>query len=101
MAAGRPSSPGYKGGLETLLGTYRFPLYAHLHRHGSSRDEAADFTRAFVAKLMEKQYLKGVGPRPGKFRSFLLTVLKHFISNERGRARLLAGMLLYAVPPLR
>lgn len=87
MAAGRPSSEGYQEALETLLETYWFPLYAYLRRHGSSRDEAADFTQAFFAKMMEKQYLKGVGPRPGKFRSFLLTALKHFISNERDRAR--------------
>ncbi|MBN2270169.1 MAG: sigma-70 family RNA polymerase sigma factor, partial [Sedimentisphaerales bacterium] len=87
MAAGRPSSEGYQEALETLLGMYWFPLYAYLRRHGSSRDQAADFTQAFFAKLMEKQYLKGVEPRPGKFRSFLLAALKHFISNQRDRDR--------------
>lgn len=87
IAAASPSSQGYEQALETLLETYWFPLYAYLRRHGSSRDEAADFTQAFFAKMMEKQYLKGIGPRPGKFRAFLLTALKHFISNERDRAR--------------
>jgi len=85
-AAGRPASPDYRQAMETLLRTYWFPLYAYLRRNGHNANEAADYTQAFFTRMLEKQYLKSVAPKPGKFRSFLLTALKHFLANERDRA---------------
>lgn len=86
-AAGRPSSPDYRKALETLLQSYWFPLYAYLRRNGCKPDQAADFTQAFFTRVLEKQYLKSVAPKGGKFRSFLLVALKHFVANQRDRAR--------------
>jgi RNA polymerase sigma factor (sigma-70 family) len=87
MAAGRPKSASYQQALETLCKTYWFPLYAYLRRHGYESHKAEDYTQAFFAGLLAKHGLRLADPKRGKFRSFLLASLKHFLSNERARAR--------------
>jgi RNA polymerase sigma factor (sigma-70 family) len=87
MAAGRPKSASYQQALETLCQTYWFPLYAYLRRHGYKSHEAQDYTQAFFTALLDKGGLGLADPKRGKFRSFLLASLKHFLSNERARAR--------------
>ncbi len=87
MAAGRPKSASYWQALETLCRTYWFPLYAYLRRHGNDSHQAQDYTQAFFTALLAKGGLGLADPKRGKFRSFLLASLKHFLSNERARAR--------------
>jgi RNA polymerase sigma factor (sigma-70 family) len=87
MAAGRPKSASYRQALETLCKTYWFPLYAYLRRHGYESHKAEDYTQAFFAALLAKGGLRLADPKRGKFRSFLLASLKHFLSNERARER--------------
>jgi RNA polymerase sigma factor (sigma-70 family) len=87
LAAGRPKSASYQKALETLCRTYWFPLYAYLRRNGYDSHRAQDYTQAFFAGLLAKGGLSLVDPKRGKFRSFLLASLKHFVSNERARAR--------------
>jgi len=87
MAAGRPKSASYRQALETLCRTYWFPLYAYLRRHGYDSHQAQDFTQAFFTGLLAKGGLGLADPKRGKFRSFLLASLKHFLSNERAHAR--------------
>ncbi len=87
MAAGRPKSASYQQALETLCKTYWFPLYAYLRRHGCDSNQAEDYTQAFFTGLLAKGGLRLADPKRGKFRSFLLGSLKHFLSNERARAR--------------
>jgi len=86
LAAGHSSSPRHEPALSELCQTYWFPLYAYLRRRGYDAHEAADYTQAFFAQMLDKDYLKKVKPKPGKFRSFLLTALKNFVANERARA---------------
>lgn len=87
MAAGRPKSASYQQALETLCKTYWFPLYAYLRRHGCDSNQAEDYTQAFFTGLLAKGGLRLADPKRGKFRSFLLGSLKHFLSNERARAK--------------
>jgi len=87
MAAGRPKSASYRQALETLCQTYWFPLYAYLRRHGYDSHQAEDYTQAFFAGMLARGGLRLAAPKRGKFRSFLLVSLKHFLSNERARAR--------------
>ena len=87
MAAGRPKSASYQQALETLCKTYWFPLYAYLRRQGYDSHRAEDYVQAFFAGLLAKHGLRLADPKRGKFRSFLLASLKHFLSNERARAR--------------
>ena len=66
---------------------YWYPLYAFVRRQNYGPDEAQDLTQAFFARLLEKHYLDDYVRDRGRFRSFLLTALKHFLSNERDHAR--------------
>ena len=82
MAAGKPGTTDYEHSLETLCQTYWFPLYAYLRRHGYNSDLAEEHTQAFFAGLLTKHGLRLADPKRGKFRSFLLVALKHFLANE-------------------
>lgn len=75
--------------LEELYETYWHPLYAFVRRQGHDPDSASDLTQAFFTELLENDFLKAVGPSGGRFRSFLLASLKHFLSHERDRERAL------------
>jgi RNA polymerase sigma-70 factor (ECF subfamily) len=56
-------------------------------RLGHTAEDAHDFTQGYFALLIEKDYLGDVRLREGRFRAFLLTSFKHFLSKERDRAR--------------
>ncbi len=85
LAAGSPESTRYKEALETLCRTYWFPLYAFLRRLGHDRHQAEDCIQGFFTNLLEKRGLRLVDPKYGKFRSFMLAALKHFLADQRGR----------------
>jgi RNA polymerase sigma-70 factor (ECF subfamily) len=73
--------------MEELARTYWPPLYAYLRRNGHPPEQAEDLTQAFFARLIEGNVLGSVDAAKGKFRSFVLAALKHFVSNERDRER--------------
>jgi len=75
--------------LESLCQTYWYPLYVFVRRQGYDQDVARDLTQAYFAELLEKNFLKDVEPGLGRFRSFLLASLKHFLTHERDRAKAL------------
>lgn len=75
--------------LGTLCEAYWYPLYGFVRHQGYSADEAADLVQGFFAVLLEKHYLDDADPGVGRFRSFLLASLKHFLSNERDKERAL------------
>jgi RNA polymerase sigma-70 factor (ECF subfamily) len=72
--------------LETLCRSYWAPLYAYIRREGYGVEDAQDLTQEFFRRLLEKDYLAHLRDQRGKFRSFLLTFLKHFLSDQRDRA---------------
>ena len=85
LAAGHQSSPDAQQALESLCQTYWYPLYAFVRRRGKQPEEARDLTQEFFARVLEKDYLNAADPERGRFRSFLLTVFKRFLSNEHDR----------------
>lgn len=86
LSAAEPrNSARAKESLEKLCRAYWSPLYAFVRRQGESPHDAQDLTQSFFARLLEKDYLKDVDRNKGRFRSFLLSALKHFLSNERDR----------------
>ena len=86
-AAQDPGAPQVREALATLCSTYWYPLYAYIRRQGYSADEAQDLTQGFFAELLEQQALEVADAAKGKFRSFLLTACKHYLSHERDKAR--------------
>jgi RNA polymerase sigma-70 factor (ECF subfamily) len=87
LAAGDPASPQSREALAALCASYWYPLYAFVRRQGYDADQAQDLTQEFFARLLEKDYLRVVDREKGKFRSFLLACLRHFLLNEYDRAR--------------
>ncbi len=72
--------------LETLARTYWMPLYAFIRRRGAAPAEAQDLTQGFFARLLEKDWLLSADAERGRFRTFLLTALTRFLSDEHDRA---------------
>ena len=87
LAAREQHNPEAQGALASLCETYWYPLYAFVRRQGNNPDEARDLTQSYFLALLEKDYLADVKPEAGRFRSFLLASMKHFLSKERDRAR--------------
>jgi RNA polymerase sigma-70 factor (ECF subfamily) len=86
LAAGRGGGAEAHEALSRLCESYWYPLYAFVRRWGYDADRAQDLTQEFFAKMLEKRYLQAADPARGRFRSFLLASLKHFLANERDRA---------------
>ena len=81
------SSPLAAAALEKLCRAYWYPLYVYVRRQGEDEESAKDLTQGFFARLLEKRYLAQAQREKGKFRSFLLASLKHFLSDEWDKAR--------------
>jgi|SRR5258706_4281333 len=86
LAAAREPSPEASHALAELCGTYWYPLYAYVRRKGYDVSDAQDLTQGFFAKFLEKNYVGAVDRRKGKFRSFLLASLEHFLAKQWTRA---------------
>ena len=87
VAAGDAHREEASDALSELCETYWHPLYAYVRRRGYSAPDAQDLTQGFFARLLEKQAIQVADPERGKFRSFLLASIDHFLANERDRAR--------------
>ena len=73
--------------LEQLCRDYWFPLYAFVRSRGHSVADAQDLTQAFFANLLESGGFASADRDRGRFRSYLLGAMKHFLANEWHRAR--------------
>jgi RNA polymerase sigma-70 factor (ECF subfamily) len=89
LAARDGSDEQARQALESLFQAYWLPLFAFVRRQGHDPESASDLTQAYFTTLIEKGFLKAVEPSAGRFRSFLLTSLKHFLSHERDREQAL------------
>ena len=87
ITAGDSAAPGARQALEALCKNYWYPLYAFVRRKGYLHQEAEDLTQGFFALLVEKRYLQDVAPEKGRFRTFLLCSLNHFLANEWDRSQ--------------
>ena len=87
LAAGSEDSKRARRALEDLCAAYWYPIYCLIRRQGNGPEEAADLTQGYMVQLLEKGYLRHISRERGKFRSFLFVSVKHFLSNERDRAR--------------
>jgi RNA polymerase sigma-70 factor (ECF subfamily) len=81
------ADPMSQAALEELCRRYWFPLYAFVRRQGHNEHDAQDLTQAFFARLLGTDDLRAVDPERGKFRSFLLAALRHFLANARDFAK--------------
>ncbi len=93
VQAASQAVPESSEALEKLCRTYWYPLYAYVRRKGYEAADAQDLTQEFFARMLERPWLQGVDPAKGKFRSFLLASMNHFLANEwrRGQAQKRGG----------
>lgn len=71
--------------LTELCQIYWRPVYVFLRRHGVAQHDAEDLTQGFFADLIESRTYTRADPKKGRFRSFLLGTLKHFVAHARDR----------------
>jgi RNA polymerase sigma-70 factor (ECF subfamily) len=89
LAAGTGTSPDSQQALEQLCRRYWPPIYAFLRRDGHPRADAEDLTQGFFASLIARRSFAALGPERGRFRSFLLACLRHYLADVRDYARAL------------
>jgi RNA polymerase sigma factor (sigma-70 family) len=89
LAAGQSDDAGARAALEKLCRAYWYPLYVYVRRQGHDEESAKDLTQAFFARLLEKDYLAQADRERGRFRTFLLGALKHFLADEWDKAQTL------------
>jgi DNA-directed RNA polymerase specialized sigma24 family protein len=86
--------------LAQLCGTYWAPLYGFIRGRGYSVHDAQDLTQGFFCHLIEQRIYARTDQTKGKFRSFLLASVKHFLNDAYGRARALKRGGNYEFLPL-
>ena len=86
LSARDPQSSQSAAALEKLCRAYWYPLYAYVRRRGYSPEDAQDLTQEFFARLLEKNWIAHADQSRGRFRSFLLLVMKRFLAVEWHKA---------------
>jgi len=86
LTAGEKGSDEATSALAELCRGYWYPLYAYVRRKGYSREEAQDLTQEFFSRVLERNYFGMADRRRGRFRTFLLASLEHFLAKEWNRA---------------
>jgi len=83
--------------LEELCRVYWYPLYAFVRSRGYSAADAQDLTQAFFARIIETGGLASADRERGRFRSYLLGAMKHFLANEwhRGQTQKRGGQVRF------
>src|SRR5437879_1365874 len=86
-ADSQTSSEHALAALSELCQIYWRPIYLFLRRQGIAQQDAEDLTQGFFADLIEDRAYARADPTKGRFRSFLLGTLKHFVAHARDRDR--------------
>jgi RNA polymerase sigma-70 factor (ECF subfamily) len=87
LSAGQRASPESQQALAELCQRYWYPLYAYVRRHIRQAEDAQDLTQEFFARLLDKNAVAAADPERGRFRTFLLTACRNFLTNEWQRGR--------------
>ena len=75
--------PEARAALGDLCEAYWKPVFLFLRDEGRVEDESRELAQAFFAKMLAGNGIREVHPAKGRFRSYLLGSLKHFLINQR------------------
>ena len=89
LAASGNASVSTEAALATLCQAYWFPLYAHVRRRGNDPESARDLTQGFFSELLAKDSIARADRERGRFRTFLLAALDHFLHHQHRDAQAL------------
>jgi RNA polymerase sigma-70 factor (ECF subfamily) len=78
---------GSREALDRLIAVYWKPVYAFIRRRGHDVESAKDLTQGFFASVLERDFFQAVRADKGRFRSYLLGALAHYLSDAYDRAR--------------
>ena len=87
LTAGGSDTAGAQDALAKLCQIYWYPLYAYVRRRGYGVEDAQDLTQGFFARFLERHWVNRADQGRGRFRSFLLSALHHFLADEWDKAR--------------
>ncbi len=87
--AGEADADVARAALEELCRAYWLPLYAFARRSGLDAHAAEDIVQGFFAELIARRDFERLSQDKGRFRSFLLAALQHFVSKHRAAERAL------------
>lgn len=79
ILAARNGDTARRAALESVAGTYWRPVYFYLRRKGLDATKAEDVTQSFFVHVIEGELLVRLDPARGRFRSYLLTSLDHYV----------------------
>ena len=79
----RGNSPEAKAALSDLCAAYYTPVFSFIRRNAPDEDSARDLTQEFFARLLARHGIDRVDPQRGRFRSYLLGAVKHFLADVR------------------
>lgn len=86
IAAARDHPSQARDALEQLCRAYRPPVLAFVRSSGYSAADAEDITQAFFVRFLERGWYAGADPGRGRFRSLLLSALRHFLLDQQALA---------------
>lgn len=84
--AGRPNAATACVAREIFCQVYWRPVFSYVRRLGYGSEDAEDLTQSFFARVLEKNYVQRAAREKGKFRSFLLVMLKRFLADDLDRS---------------
>jgi RNA polymerase sigma factor (sigma-70 family) len=87
LAAGRSGQPQGEAALADLCRIYWYPLYAYVRRGGYAPTDAEDLTQGFFLHLIQGNAVARADRNKGRFRSFLLGALNHYLADAQARAQ--------------
>jgi len=87
VLAAQGDSAAAKAALSELCGSYYAPVVAFLHARFHNEDRARDLAHQFFERLLERDAVAGADPERGRFRSYLLGAVKHFVADLHDRDR--------------
>ena len=85
IAEARDHPSRSRAALEQLCRAYRPPVLAFVRHTGYSASDAEDLTQAFFLRFLEHGWYADATPERGRFRSLLLSSLRHFLSDQHAQ----------------
>lgn len=83
VLAARGNTPESRQALSDLCAAYYAPVVAFLSRSTQNEDQARELAHEFFAGILGRHRLDGADPNRGRFRTYLLGAIKHFLANQR------------------
>lgn len=85
MLAKNPGGKDSRTAYVHLCSNYWRPLYAFTRQHGFDPEDSRDLVQQLMARFWEKQSLRDVDPKKGRFRTLLLTSMSNLLKDEHAR----------------